>query len=198
MKRSWWLVPVLLLLMFGVLVSGSAMARGGRSGGSHGGGGHSGFGHGGFGHSGPSHGSGGPVHSPGPAGPSHAPSPTGPGAAPGHGHGPSLAPGPGHGPSYAPSHGPGGGVGYGIALGVPFFGPGYYADPYPFYSYPDPAYGYPGLGVAPSGEYIEQGVPQEALTPDGYWYYCADSNAYYPYVTDCPAGWQRVPAQPPR
>ena len=31
-----------------------------------------------------------------------------------------------------------------------------------------------------------------------YWYYCAESAAYYPHVQDCPSGWQPVrPASPP-
>jgi len=40
---------------------------------------------------------------------------------------------------------------------------------------------------------IEQGGGQ--ATPQGqsnYWYYCADSQAYYPYVKECPGGWQQV------
>lgn len=28
------------------------------------------------------------------------------------------------------------------------------------------------------------------------WYFCADSNSYYPAVPDCPSGWRIVPAQP--
>lgn len=31
----------------------------------------------------------------------------------------------------------------------------------------------------------------------GYWYYCAESRVYYPYVNQCPGGWQRVSPQPP-
>jgi hypothetical protein len=30
-----------------------------------------------------------------------------------------------------------------------------------------------------------------------YWYFCAAANAYYPYVSSCPNGWQAVPATPP-
>ena len=45
-------------------------------------------------------------------------------------------------------------------------------------------------------------VEREAVLPvpvqsDGYWYYCAGSNSYYPYVRECPGGWQRVSPQPP-
>ena len=95
-----------------------------------------------------------------------------------------------------------GGVRFGISLGVPLYWPGYYPYPYysyPAYAYPGPAYAYPGPAVAPSAGYIEQHYAQPApAQPQGEWYYCANSNAYYPYVRECPGGWQRVPAQPPR
>ena len=88
---------------------------------------------------------------------------------------------------------------YGIALGVPLYGLGYYGGYYPYpYTYSDPAYRYPGWGVAHPGEYIDQGIPNEALQPQDDWFYCADSKAYYPYVRECPGGWQRVPSTPPR
>lgn len=102
----------------------------------------------------------------------------------GHGHG--------HG------YGHGGSVRFGISLGVPIYGPRYY--PAPYYAYPAPVYAYPAVVVAPSAPpvYIEQGTAPEAQAQaQGDWYYCAASNAYYPYVAECPAGWQRVPAQPP-
>ena len=159
MKRSWKLVPVLLLLVFGAVASSSAMAqRGGRDGG---------YGHGG-----------------------------------GYSHG----------------NGHGGGVGLGLALGAALVGLAYYSRPaysYPAYSYPGPAYAYPGPAytypgpayaypgpaVAPSAGYVEQNVPQAApapAQPQEDWYYCADSNAYYPYVRECAEGWQRVSPTPPR
>lgn len=89
----------------------------------------------------------------------------------------------------------------GIYVGAPFFGFPYYYPPYyaPYYY---PAYYPPPVQQAPV--YIEQN-PQPApsaqpsvqpSTPQGYWYYCADSRAYYPYVKECPAGWQRVAPQP--
>lgn len=44
------------------------------------------------------------------------------------------------------------------------------------------------------GYYYPVAVP---LT-EPYWYYCAESAAYYPHVQDCPSGWQPVrPASPP-
>jgi hypothetical protein len=111
----------------------------------------------------------------------------------------------GHGGGY------GGGVRFGISLGIPLYGPGYYPGPYyaypayaypaPAYAYPGPTYTYPGPAVAPSAAYVEQNFPHAAAAPaqpQGDWYYCANSKSYYPYVGECPGGWQRVPAQPPR
>lgn len=92
----------------------------------------------------------------------------------------------------------------GFYFGVPAFGFGYpyYYPPYayaPSYYYP-PYYSsyYPQVQQAPV--YVEQN-PQPAPSaqpsaPAGYWYYCADSRAYYPYVRECPSGWQRVAPQP--
>jgi hypothetical protein len=31
----------------------------------------------------------------------------------------------------------------------------------------------------------------------GWWYFCPGANGYYPYVRECPGGWQRVSPQPP-
>jgi hypothetical protein len=107
----------------------------------------------------------------------------------------------------AQHHGHGGNVRFGISLGFPVFGPGYYSSPYygypyayPAYGYPAPAYAYPpaAIGSYSAPAYVEQGVPQAAPAPSqaqNDWYYCAASATYYPYTKDCPAGWQRVPAQ---
>lgn len=94
----------------------------------------------------------------------------------------------------------GGNVRFGLTLGIPLYGPRFY--PAPYYGYPYRAYAYPPVVVAPAAPpvYIEQGTVQAAPAPSqsqGDWYYCAASQAYYPYVAECPAGWQRVPAQPP-
>lgn len=101
-------------------------------------------------------------------------------------------------------HAHGGGVRLGVYFGVPFYAPPYYTAhfhgyyPVPYYVYPAPAY---TVVQSPPATYIEKGAAQAAAPaqaqPPGDWYYCADSKAYYPYVKDCPAGWQRVPAQPP-
>ena len=102
-------------------------------------------------------------------------------------------------------YGYGGNVRFGISLGFPIYGPGYYPAPYyayPAYAYPAPVYPYPAavMGSSSPPVYVEQGLAQAAPAPaqaQGDWYYCAASKAYYPYVRECPDGWQRVPAQPP-
>jgi len=105
-------------------------------------------------------------------------------------------------------------VRFGVNIGIPLFGPGYlppyaypapayaypapaYAYPAPAYSYPAPAYSYPAPAMAAAVPYAQQGYAQAAPAPQQDWYFCAGSNAYYPYVRECPSGWQRVPAQPP-
>ena len=94
-------------------------------------------------------------------------------------------------PAVAWHHG-GGHVRFGV-----FVGPGFWYPP-PYYGYPP--YYYPPVVAAPSSPpvYIEQGDTQAAPEqPQGDWYYCADTQAYYPYVKECPGGWQRVAPQPP-
>jgi hypothetical protein len=58
--------------------------------------------------------------------------------------------------------------------------------PPPYYYAPAPAYYYP-----PPPMYIEQ-LPQVAPQSQQYWYYCPAARAYYPYVSECAGGWQRV------
>jgi hypothetical protein len=99
-------------------------------------------------------------------------------------------------------HHGGGGHGHfvvGIGIGAPYWGWGYgYGYPYyPGYYYP-PAYAYPAYPAQPT-TYIQQDAPPAPAAPQqGYWYYCGDAQAYYPYVKECPGGWQRVSPQPAR
>ena len=58
-------------------------------------------------------------------------------------------------------------------------------DPYPAYSYAPPVVTDP----APQA-YVQQ--PQAP----GYWYYCTEAAAYYPYVQQCPSGWLTVVPTP--
>ena len=105
----------------------------------------------------------------------------------------------GHGHSHGPI------VRFGFSYGFPIYAPGYFPAPYytyPRYVVPAPTYIYPpAVIVHPSPPvYVERGITQAEPAPpqvQNDWYYCAGSQAYYPYVKECPGGWQRVPAQPP-
>ena len=60
-----------------------------------------------------------------------------------------------------------------------WWAPGWWAPGYPPYAAP-PANGQP------------------ETQPQSYWYYCQNPQGYYPYVQQCPEGWQTVvPAPPP-
>ena len=98
------------------------------------------------------------------------------------------------------AHGSRAWVGVGVYVGPPVvwgsvWGPWY---PPPYYYPPAPA---PVIVVPPATPpvYVEQApaAPVEAApeTPR-YWYYCPSGKAYYPYVKECPEGWQRVLPQP--
>jgi hypothetical protein len=81
----------------------------------------------------------------------------------------------------------------GVFVGVPLVWPGYYG---PYYN----PYYYPPVVAVPAAPttYVEQSQPQAAPgpAPSASWYYCADSRTYYPYVKQCPGGWQQVSPQP--
>lgn len=97
----------------------------------------------------------------------------------------------GHGYGHGHVHG---NVRFGVTID-PFWGwPWYYPSPY----YYPPVYP-PVIAVpSPPPVYIEQGsAPDAPSPPTNYWYYCNDSQNYYPYVRECPGGWQRVAPQPP-
>jgi hypothetical protein len=90
-------------------------------------------------------------------------------------------------------------VRFGVFVGAPLYWPGYYPPYYSPYYYPPY---YPPVVTVPAAPptYIEQNGPQTQSAPapqqSNWWYYCADAKAYYPYVKECPAGWQRVSPQP--
>jgi len=79
------------------------------------------------------------------------------------------------------------GVRLGIHVGVPWVYPPYY--PYPIYV---PQVYAPAVPPV----YIEQ-QPARTMEP-GYWYYCNETQTYYPYVRECPGPWQKVVPQPPQ
>jgi len=77
-----------------------------------------------------------------------------------------------------------------VLLGLGYW-PWYYPPAYYYYPY------YP-QAVAPAAPpvYVER-ADEQAAPQSAYWYYCADTKGYYPYVTQCAGGWQRVSPQPP-
>jgi hypothetical protein len=88
-----------------------------------------------------------------------------------------------------------GGVQWHVVIGIPCcYQPTYVAQPVyqpqvVYVQAPQPALAtqppVPTFNTAPAPE------PQ-------YWYYCAKSKGYYPYVRTCPTGWQKVSAMPPQ
>lgn len=104
---------------------------------------------------------------------------------------------------YGRHHYGGGGVRFGLYLGAPVVWSDAYWGPHRYY--PGPYYSpyYPPVITVPvpvsPPTYVEQSPTSAAPSAPqpGYWYYCSDARAYYPYVKECPGGWQRVPPQPP-
>lgn len=82
-----------------------------------------------------------------------------------------------------------------VVVGVPIFWP-YWT----YWHYPPYYYYYPREMVATDPViYVEKGDGEPAASQDAayYWYFCRDSNTYYPYVKQCASPWQRVVPQPP-
>ena len=74
------------------------------------------------------------------------------------------------------------------AYGGPYYGPyaGYYAPPVVYASPPVVTY------MPPPQPMVLSAQPQPAV-----WYYCQESDKYFPSAQECPAGWQTEPATPP-
>lgn len=84
-----------------------------------------------------------------------------------------------------------GGAHFGYDLGLGFYGWPYY--PYPYY---------PPIVPVPSTPpvYTQQDMPSTPQAPppqNSYWYYCRNPDGYYPYIRECPGGWETVSPQPP-
>ncbi len=90
----------------------------------------------------------------------------------------------------------------------PRAGVGFYYGPSWYYP---PTFNYPPYGPspyivqqpAPPTVYIERNIAPidpGAYTSrqDSYWYFCAPSNTYYPYVRECAEPWQKVQTVPPQ
>jgi len=88
---------------------------------------------------------------------------------------------------------------FGFSFGVPLYSYPYYRDPFyrdPFYY---PYYSPPTVITVPVTPpvYIQQPPPTIQQYPSGYWYYCRNPDGYYPYIKECPGGWQQVEPTPP-
>jgi hypothetical protein len=46
--------------------------------------------------------------------------------------------------------------------------------------------------------YVERDDVGQAPSNGQWWYWCASAKGYYPYVSSCTEGWQRVAPQPPQ
>ncbi|MCK7492142.1 MAG: hypothetical protein MZW92_11245 [Comamonadaceae bacterium] len=75
-------------------------------------------------------------------------------------------------------------------FGYPYYGYPLYG--YPYYGYP--YYAYPPAAYDPLPDYSSSATAQP---PSATWYYCREAKTYYPYVSECPGGWESVPATPP-
>jgi hypothetical protein len=84
------------------------------------------------------------------------------------------------------------GLRLGVYVGYVWPGPYYYYPPYyPPYS--------PLVVVRPQPQiyYIERAAPQAASAAGALWYFCRATGSYYPYVRECPGGWEQVVPTPP-
>lgn len=114
-----------------------------------------------------------------------------------HGHG--YAHGHGHGHGHGHKHGHPhrrSGLHIGFAIGAPLAAGVLFHHAHPHVTY----HHAPRVVVVPtpSVTYIQQ--PLQGAAPAetrDWWYWCPSANAYHPYVSDCPGGWQRVAPQPP-
>jgi len=75
-----------------------------------------------------------------------------------------------------------------VAIGLILAAPMYRYFPAPIYA--------PVIAPASPPVYIERGDAQPGPSTGDWWYYCADSKAYYPYVKECAREWQPVAAEP--
>jgi len=92
--------------------------------------------------------------------------------------------------------------------GGPFWGPGYWGPGYWGPGYGTGYWGPPAVVYAPAPEprvWVERDsapaapmpAPSASTDPNvqQWWYWCVSSRGYYPYVSSCAEGWQRVAPQ---
>ena len=84
-------------------------------------------------------------------------------------------------------------LGLGLVLGIYELSRPSYASPY--YSQPPVIIHQqaPNVYVQPAPQY----APAPPAPESNYWYFCRESNGYYPYVKQCPQGWMKVVPTPP-
>ena len=115
-------------------------------------------------------------------------------------HGPAPRPRPSPSPTYHPSYRPHSSVNFGVSVGTGFYYPGYY-NPYwygPPVIYPAPVYSSPPVVIQSQPPvYIERPAATAEAPASAYWYYCAPTQSYYPYVNECSEAWQPVSPTPP-
>jgi hypothetical protein len=97
------------------------------------------------------------------------------------------------------------GWGWGAAWGPAWgWGPGWGPGPWGW----GPGWGQPVVIQSAPPVFIERDPlpvnppPPQQVAPapppqSGWWYFCPGASGYYPYVRECPGGWQRVSPQPP-
>ncbi len=90
---------------------------------------------------------------------------------------------------------------FGISVGTGFYSPGYYSSYWygpPVIYTPPPVYTSPPVIIQSQPPVYIERPPETAEAPaSAYWYYCAPTQSYYPYVSECAEAWQRVSPTPP-
>ncbi len=95
---------------------------------------------------------------------------------------------------------------------LPYYYPAYYPSYYPYYYTPTPVIvrevvreplvyyderGNPVPPVQPQNQTQNQLQGPQASAAAPTWFFCADSQTYYPYAQTCASPWQRVAPLPP-
>jgi hypothetical protein len=95
----------------------------------------------------------------------------------------------------------------GVYIGAPLFISPWYYHPRPYYYDPYYSYHRPVIVQEQPVVYVEQGqggapeAPPPVANPQvqqQYWYFCQDTQTYYPHVQNCATPWQRVIPHAPR
>lgn len=62
--------------------------------------------------------------------------------------------------------------------------------------YYEQTYVVPPVVTVPPATYVAQGPSTEMPGGGQWWYFCRKLGAYYPYVKECPSGWEKVSPTP--